>query len=329
MLKLSVIIPVYNVEKYIAKCLDSVVCCDGADYEIIVVNDGSTDSSGRLAEAYAEKYPQLVRVISTPNRGLGPARNLGIAQAQGEYVFCIDSDDYLIEGGMRAILDTVERGSDIVLFDAVSVREDGSELWYIPGSKRTERLTLDEYPGLLLEIPNVWNKVVRRSLYTDNGIEFPAIWFEDLATMLRLYSFARSVEYLPEPLYRYVQRPQSITNSKKTARNAEIITALDELIGFYRERGEYDRLHDELEYLAFHSQFLTASIRVNLADRRSPLQDRLIDDYVTKFPDYEDNPYLRTMPLRHRLLAKLLKKRRYLAVHLLMKLNNVLKRKNL
>ena len=337
MVKLSVVVPVYNVEKYVARCLDSVTAYGGgimdaggdAGYEVIVVNDGSTDSSGKIAEEYAARYPGLVRVINTPNAGVCRARNLAIEKAQGEYLYCIDSDDYLIDGGMEEILQATKRGCDIWIFDAVSVREDGSEIRYIKGCALDEHITLDEYPGLILEIPNVWNKLIRRSLFTDNGISFPDIWFEDLVAVLKLYPFARSVEYSPRPLYRYVQRPNSITNCKNTRRNLEIITAVDEVIAFYKSRGEYERLYRELEYLAFYCQFLTASVRVNLAEWNTPVQDELIDDYIKKFPTYLDNPYIAKMPTLHKLLMVLFAKKKYALIHFLMKTNNILKRKNL
>ena len=83
---ISVIIPVYNVEKYLAKCLDSIIYPELSDYEIIVVNDGATDSSPAIAAEYEAKYPSLIRLISTPNGGLGAARNVGIRASRGDYL---------------------------------------------------------------------------------------------------------------------------------------------------------------------------------------------------------------------------------------------------
>ena len=93
--KLSVIIPVYNVENYLGKCLGSVIYPELEDYEIILVNDGSTDASGSICAEYAARFPALVRVITTENGGLGRARDVGIDAAAGEYLLFLDSDDYL------------------------------------------------------------------------------------------------------------------------------------------------------------------------------------------------------------------------------------------
>lgn len=326
--KLSVIIPVYNVEPYLAKCLDSVIAESEVPYEIIVVNDGSTDDSGAIALEYAARYPALIRVITTENHGLGAARNVGIEHAAGEYLLFIDSDDYLAPGAMAGILGALDREFDLLIFDMVSVTPDGREIEYIPGCKRSGEIRLLDYPGLLLERPNAWNKLYRRSFFMENGIRFPPrVWFEDLRTVLKLYYYADSILYLPEAWYRYLLRPGSITNSRKAERNLEIIDAVDDVVDFYRGKGLYDRLKNELEYLAFHSQFLTSSVRANLADWRSPVQEELMQDFLKKYPDFKENPYVRSMSRGHKLLSFLLLHRMRLSVHLIMKCNNLIKGK--
>ena len=326
MLKLSVIIPVYNVEDYLAKCLDSVIAAADVPYEIIVVNDGSTDGSGMIAEEYVRRFPDLITLVTTENHGLGAARDVGIEHASGEYLLFVDSDDYLAPGAMAGILGCLDRPFDLLLFDAISVLPDGREIERIRGCKKSGEISLAEYPGLLLERPNAWNKLYRRSFFTENGIFFPArVWFEDLRTVLKLYYFAERILYVPEAWYRYLIRPGSITNSRNAERNLEIIDAVDDVIAFYRDRGMMDKLGNELEYLAFHSQFLTSSVRANLADWRSPVQEELMRDFLEKFPNFRENPYVKGMSRGHRLLTFLLLHRMRLSVHLIMKLNNLVK----
>ena len=198
------------------------------------------------------------------------------------------------------------------------------------GCKQRERLSLDTYPELLLEGPDVWNKVFRRSLFTDNGIRFtPRVWFEDLRTIPKLYAFTDKIMYIPKALHRYVQRPGSVTNTQKVQRNLEIIPAVEELIDFYKSQGRYEQLRDVLEYLAFHCVFLTSSVRANLADWKSPVQEELMQDFLGKFPGYRDNPYVKSMSRQHKLLDHLLRRRMRLCVHILMKLNNWIKDKKL
>ena len=124
-----------------------------------------------------------------------------------------------------------------------------------------------------------------------------------------------------------MQRPGSVTNTQKVGRNLEIIPAVDELIDFYKAQGRYEQLRDVLEYLAFHCVFLTSSVRANLADRKSPVQEELMQDFLQKFPDYRKNPYVKNMSRQHKLLDHLLRRRMRLCVHLLMKANNWIKDK--
>ena len=336
MIRLSIIIPVYNVEDYVAKCLDSLIppaveaLSRGKtpDYEIIAVNDGSTDSSPAIVQNYVNRYPQLIRLITTENMGQGHARNVGIDEAQGEYLYFIDSDDYLSPGAMGELLNAIDDDYDILIFDSIAVNTDGLELEYRKGCTRDSDLTLRSYPELLLQSPDVWNKIFRRSLYIENGVRFTErVWFEDLRTVPKLYHYTDRIVYLPEAWHRYVQRPGSVTNTKKTERNLEIIPAVDELTAFYKNTAEYPEIKDVLGYLAFRSEFLTSSVRANLADWRSNVQDKLREDFLGKFPDYASNPYVRTMSRKHKLLTTLLMHRQYLAVHIIMKLNNRLKSK--
>lgn len=335
--KLSVIIPVYNVEDYIAKCLDSVVELGrqrqsagvAPGYEVILVNDGTQDRSAEIAKGYVQDCPGFVRMISIQNSGQGQARNVGIEAAEGEFLYFIDSDDYLIPGGMEEVLALTEQDFDICIFDSIAVNTQGRELKYMAGCKRTENLSLDEYPELLLEGPDVWNKIFRRRLFTDNNIRFtPRVWFEDLRTVPKLYAFTDKILYIPKALHRYVQRPGSVTNTQKVQKNLEIIPAVDELIDFYKAQGHYEQLKDVLEYLAFRCVFLTSSVRANLADWKSPVQEELMQDFLGKFPNYRDNPYVRSMSRQHKLLDHLLRRRMRGSVHLLMTLNNRIKDKN-
>ena len=327
MCRLSIVVPVYNIEAYLAKCLDSLIAENASGYEIIVVNDGSTDGSGAIAEAYRQRYPSLITVITTENHGLGAARDTGLEQASGEYVLFVDSDDYLAPGAVEEMLSHLDDGFDLCIFDSVSVNPDGRELKYVCGCKREGPLRLSEYPGLLLEIPNAWNKIYRRSFFLEQDIRFPSrVWFEDLRTVLKLYYYAERIDYVPRAWYRYLIRPGSITNTKNAARNLEIIEAVDDVIAFYRSKGCYEQYRSELEYLAFHSQFLTSSVRANLADRRSPVQEELMRDFLKKFPDFRENPYVRSSSKGHKLLTFLLLHRMRLSVHVIMKLNNLVKR---
>lgn len=327
--KLSIIIPIYNVEKYLPKCLDSLLDKAVQDYEIILVNDGSTDGSLAVAERYRDRHPDLITVITTENRGQGNARNIGIEQARGEFLYFIDSDDYLSEDGLHEILARLDETLDILIFDSTTVNVDGKPIQRVAGCGRSEGpWGLSAYPELLLQYPDIGNKVFRRSLFTDNGIRFPIrVWYEDMRTIRKTYPFTDRIRYVPGPWHFYLQRPDSVTNTSRVRRNLEIIPAVDDLWDFYRARGRWDELKDVLVYLAFHNEFLTGSVRVNLADWRSDVQETLLRDFLKRAPDWRENPYVRALPFKHRLLTWLLMHRMRFAVHVIMKANNRIKDK--
>lgn len=328
MLKLSVIIPVYNVEKYLRACLDSVLYPEREDYEIIAVNDGSTDGSPAVCAEYAGRWPELVRTVTTPNGGLGHARNTGLELARGKYLLFLDGDDTLSENALPEILETAERDFDICFFDLVSVTESGRALKSSQGCSLEGSFSLESYPELLFEMPSACCKLWRRELFTASGILFPdRLWFEDMATSPRLYARAEKLFSVRKTWYRYLQRPGSITNSASLARNLEIITAVDTVLDDYKALGLYEKYLPQLEYMVFYNQLLTSSTRVNLVDRNSPVQDRLLEDFQAKFPHYRENRYIREMPGKYKLLLSLIERRQHLALNQVMRLNDRVKGK--
>lgn len=314
--KLSIIVPVYNVEKYLPKCIDSLICGDGS-YEIILVNDGSTDASPDILADYAARHPSLIRVITTPNGGLGHARNTGIDAASGDYLLFVDSDDYLSPGALSSILDVLDGSFDLCIFDILSVNESGKVLKKMPGTSRPDGsiFALGEYPELLFELPAAWNKIYRRELFTDTGIRYPdRAWFEDLRTTTKLYLNAKSIKYVSRSWYNYLQRAGSITNAKKSDRNIEIIDAMDDVTEYYKTHGCYDAYREQLEFLAFRHILLASSLRVVTADCNCGLLDKLLDSFTASYPDYASNKYMSTLSRRERLIHRLLitKRRRLL-----------------
>ena len=329
MLKLSIIIPVYNVESYLRQCFDSAIYPELEGYEIIAVNDGSTDASPAICREYAERYPHLVRTVTTPNGGLSHARKTGMELAQGEYWLFLDSDDYLSPQAVPEMLETIEQGFDICFFDYVNVTETGKVLKYVRSCPREGTFTLESYPELLFEMPNACCKLWRRSLFTDNNILFPdKLWYEDLATSPRLYIHAKKIVSASKPWYNYLQRSGSIINSKNLPRNLEIITAVDIALNYFKEQGLYEKYLPQLEYMAFYHQFLTASTRVNLLDWRSDIQDTLLRDFTEKFPNYRQNQYIQAIPRKYKLLMALIEHKQRLALNLIMRLNDRIKGKN-
>ena len=328
-MKLSIIIPVYNVENFIASCLDSIICPEAAGYEIICVNDGSTDASAAVLAEYASAHPDLIRVFTTENSGAGPSRNRGIKESRGKYLFFMDSDDLLPEGALPEILEQCENEFDVCLFDSVNVNTRGDVIKTEKGCHRDGTFTFSDYPMVMSEFASPWGKIFSRSLFVDNGIEFPArVWFEDVRILPKLYYCAKSICYVPKVWYIYLTHSGNIMTSKNASRNSEMIDAMKDVLAYFREKGIYDEYRDELCYMVFYNEFLSSSDRVNLIDKNDPMQDELLVYFLENFPDYAENPYIRTMGRKHKVLTRLLMHRRRGAVNVLLRLNNLVKLKN-
>lgn len=186
---LSVIVPVYNVERYIAKCLRSIVN-EGAEtlalIEVLVVDDGSTDNSGRIADRFAREHP-CVRVIHGQNAGVAAARNRGLGMAQGKWLYFVDSDDWLEEGGIRAICEAVQKLSDTdILFMEAFQNVGHKQKAWVHFSKEinlTNPESIRRLQGGILYAPlwrktgndpmgALWDKVYRRDFLLENNLSF-------------------------------------------------------------------------------------------------------------------------------------------------------------
>lgn len=241
----SIILPIYNVEKYLPACIDSVLNQTFKDYEIILVDDGSKDSSGSICDEYASKHDSI-KTIHKSNGGLSDARNAGLKEAVGEYIFFIDSDDYLIDKNVLSrIISKIELSTpDVIAFKSIKLFESTgktsnntadlsvSARAVQPYQKYLELIDKDTYSN------SAWSKVVRRSLLVDNNVEFETgLLGEDNDWYYKVVSNIQSLELINEPLYVYRQREGSITNTY-TNKNLDHLLWLIEKWTKYVEEGE-------------------------------------------------------------------------------------------
>ena len=229
---LSVIVPVYNVEKYLKRCLESILVQSWNDYEIILVDDGSTDSSAQICDLYAEKY-EMIRVIHKENKGLSDTRNRGIEEASGEYVYFPDSDDWLEPNTFSELSDVIEELTyDIISFNREFVTSEEDKL--ISAKSRIQKLSGKQALLEMLKQSDVTgfanDKIYRKKLFLDNDIEFPVgKYYEDLGTNYKLFLKATKVYVTNQKYYHYlIKNPDSITQSWNEQK-------LQDMFGFYRE----------------------------------------------------------------------------------------------
>ena len=242
----SILVPIYNVQKYLSRCLDSILAQANADYEIILVDDGSTDDSGKICDAYCKQHPDKFKVIHKQNQGLLSARRVGIAHAQGEYVCFLDSDDYWMPHTLETIDARLkESHADVLIFGHSLVDVQGevletnhpciSEGVYTGAKKQLVLETLLETTSMNA----IWAKCVRRTCI-DSDRDYSPFYSvssgEDLLQTLPIFDRAKTIAVIHTPLYNYMQNAQSITQGKYLERHISSTFLVFRELGTYIEK---------------------------------------------------------------------------------------------
>lgn len=286
MIKVSVIVPVYNVEKYITKCLESLVNQTLKDIEIIIVDDGSKDGSDAIIKEYKQKYPNIVYVEKS-NGGLSDARNYGLPYASGEYIAFLDSDDY-VDGTIyeKMYNKAIEENADYVECDFY---------WAYPDKLKIDRgVRYNTKKEMLINARVVaWNKLIKRDIIKE---KFPVgLNYEDIEFFYKLLPNINKFSFVEEPLIYYVQRENSIIN-KQNYKTGQIFNVLNNVIEFYKKNNLYDEYKEELEYT--YTRILLCSslkriVKVDDEVARKRLEIETWQNLNTKFPDWKKNKYLK------------------------------------
>ncbi len=287
--KVSVIVPVYNVAPYLEKCLDSLINQTLKDIEILAVNDGSTDTSPEILNKYASLDDRIV-VLNKPNGGLSDARNYAFPHIHGEYVGFVDSDDF-VDPEMYEVMykKAVESDSDIVecnLHHTFDNYED-TEI----GVKETDSKEL-----LMNGRSVVWNKIYKTSWLLSTNVQFPAgLIYEDVCFYSKLMPYLRKISYVDEPFVHYVQRSTSINNFQ-TLKTLQIFDILDNIYSFYKGNGFLDEYKDALEFLYTRILLCSSFSRISRIKDRKDRRFAYKKNYeklINTFPNWKKNPYLK------------------------------------
>lgn len=318
--KVSVIVPVYNVEKYLEKCIKSICNQTYQNLEIILVDDGSTDQSSEICDMYAKKDTRI-KVIHKENGGLSDARNVGIANAEGEYLLFIDSDDWISEHLVNKTLTIAkENDAEVVMFDYIGVQSEGKVCSTFSANIESGKVlsVLDE-PRLITASCSAINKLYKTTFWKSTGLKFPkGRYYEDLGTIPKVMALAKKIVYHKENLYFYLMRDGSIMHTRNFERNYNDRTAvLDDVLLFFRENNIFEKYKNELEYLIFENGYYIPSREIVLNDKKSQYLEKFREYAYERFPKIEKNIYVKELSGKNRILWLLLKKRQYNAMVLL------------
>lgn len=236
--KISIIIPVYNVERYLDKCIKSILNQTFKEFELILINDGSTDNSKSICDYYSKKYDEI-NVIHKENEGQASARNIGLDIAKGEYIGFVDSDDFIEEDMFEELYKScIEYDSDIAIIGLREVDENYTILnEYIPTEINLKEIFKRAYPC---------NKIFKKKLFIENKLKFSAgKYYEDVELIPKLYVKAQNITLVKKIGYNYLRRKNSTT----TSRDKKI---LDNLWAYTQVK---DYLVEESLYEKYESEF--------------------------------------------------------------------------
>jgi glycosyltransferase involved in cell wall biosynthesis len=239
--KISIVVPIYNVEKYIYKCIDSILAQTFTNFELILVNDGSPDNCRGICEEYAEKEKRI-KVIHKENGGVSSARNAGIKAATGQYIGFIDSDDFIHEKMYEVLYQNAVRySSDIVVCDFLKVHEDE-----VPEKSCNNDFNLQHYsniqalnqlytaaPGKSDMWVYPWNKLYKRWLFNHLRYKEGRIYEDEFIAHKILFNSTK-ITFVNEKLYYYLQRPNSYIGSNFSTKKFDRVFALKERVDFFR-----------------------------------------------------------------------------------------------
>lgn len=308
MIKISVIVPVYNTEKYLSKCLDSLVNQTLNEIEIIVVNDGSQDDSQKIIDEYSSKFTQI-KSFQKPNGGLSDARNFGIEKAKGEFIGFVDSDDYVDFGMFESMYrKATEHQAEIVLCDLEKVNEKGEAFRALPQSPQLpEKINLKDDFTIFGEMSCfACNKIFKADLFEHHKFK-KGIHFEDIELIPQLVLNSKVLAKINQPYYKYFERQDSITRTH-TEKGLDMFLAVENVAKAFFESPYKNRekewkrffiIQAYYSYLGYVAYVKDKQLKAEMLDE---LNDQLKKYKITKkeilkYKRFNEN-YLFSLPFK-------------------------------
>lgn len=302
-MKLSVIVPMYNVQEYIRECLDSLVRQTLQDMEVIMVDDGCTDDTASIAQEYAN-YNMNFHLLHKKNGGLSDARNYGLKFAKGEYIAFLDSDDFVEATLYEKMIQKASEGNDIVVTDIEYYYKDNHDKCYVmKGLSEWETDSIQK--KALLSPMFAWNKIYIASLFKENSLTYPVgTWYEDIPVTTILFAKASSIGYLDECLMHYRQRESSIMASNNSPRIEEIFGVMELVRDTFKKNDLFDKYYAEIEYLHIEHLRLYGMFRFIRSPYLKDCYRKSCEVMKENFPSWKKNQYIKNLSNKNRIFLK-------------------------
>ncbi len=293
---ISIIVPIYNCERYIAECVESVLAQTVKNFELVLVDDASTDKSYEIAKEYKNQNPEIISLYRFEKNGKqGRARNYGIENSKGKYVMFLDSDDVLDPNICELLSGEAKRqNADIVFCDYMKCL-DGNEEYCVHVSKEyMGPLDVARRKALITTSVVPWAKIIRRKMIIDNDILFPEnTFYEDQATTYLYYMYATTVCKVEKALYKYRISQQSTTTQRNVSRHFQALEMALLLIDRVKARNLYKDYYEEIEFFAIEQMYCRGIERIKEQFDDFPLEyaQKTLELLLKKFPGMQDNKY--------------------------------------
>ena len=299
-MKISVIIPVFNIENFVTRCLNSVISQTYDNWEAIVIDDGSTDGSGKICDDFALK-DNRIKVFHLKNGGLAHARNVALDKSTGNYLFYLDGDDYIESDTFEKMIALTD-GKDIVYCDYYTAYDNGDIVY-----NKLVKFDIKTKKEYVTAMPTATCKLIDKAFFVKSKIKFlEGKKFEDNAVIPLLSALTKNVAYLHEAKYYYYQRTGSILNQTKYNYGWEdIFDALEYMKNDFIQRGLFDEYYEEIEYIFIEYLLHAANLRFfDYKEGRSNIK-KVRDVMKASFPKWSKNIYLKQESWKYKVMCKL------------------------
>lgn len=295
-IKVSVIIPVYNTEDYLKECIESLVNQTLREIEILIVNDGSTDSSFEIMKEFKNKYPNIIKIFDKVNGGQASARNYALPFAQGEYLGFVDSDDWVDSTMYEEMYEKAEKeDADIVICDMVDHFPDRTVCY--PSSRFENKFKVT---------PSACNKLFKRSLVKEDV--FPVgLWYEDFEFTTMQLMKTDCISVIHKGLYHCHCREVSTMYNNNSEKNQDILVVLEHLVEYVEKNGWYEKYKNVLEYLYIDHVLITSINRVQKQtnEKKKIVINNLRKEVLKKYNSFYKDDAFREMPKKRQIIALL------------------------
>jgi len=297
-IKVSIIIPIYNVEAYIADCINSLLNQTLQEIEIIAVDDRGADQSIDIVRNIQTSHPRgnVIKIVQMPqNSRAGMARNAGIDHSQGTYIGFVDSDDWVEPDMFEELYNTaIKEDSDVCFSNAIKEDSDGKTFILSHPQIESGELTPQKKSRMLVEyVTAFWTAIYKRSLWNDNNIRFPKEKYEDIFIAPLVIIYAHKFSYIKKNFYHYVIRENSICTTVDDTKYQHKIQIFNKLITLLKDRNLYEKFKNEIDYIYIKKAYLIALLNYVVNSEKPQIKTiSSIRDEVNKIiPDYRSNKY--------------------------------------